>query len=407
MALYEYEGVDGQGKSARGVLEADNPRAARSLLKKEGVFATSLNEVRREEVKEEIQSEGFSFGKAISGTELAMLTRQLATLLEAGMPLVDALGSLVEQTEAPKARLILSTVRQRVSEGAQFNEALADHPRVFADFYRNMIRAGEAGGNLELVLKRLADFLENQVAFKRKVQAAMAYPILMGVVAVLVLVILMAKVVPQITGVFANLGRELPPTTKALLAVSGLFKDYWIFGFALLIGAALGIRRYGQTPAGRRNLHQWALKTPRFGTFVRMAALARFTRTLGTLVGAGVPLLESMSVSRPIVDNAIIEEALERASEDVREGKSLSQALKESGQFPSEVRRMVAVGEESGALGPMLLKVSESYESRLESLVVSLTSLLEPLMILTMGGVVGFIVYAILRPIFDLTEAIK
>lgn len=407
MALYEYTGLDAGGGAARGVVEADSPRSARAALKKDGVFATAISEVRREEIRAENATGGFSFRKPISQTELAMLTRQLATLLEAGLPLVDALGSLVDQADAGKARLIVSSVRQRVNEGAQFHEALSDHPAVFTDFYRNMVRAGEAGGTLSLVLARLADFLENQVAFRRKVQAAMAYPILMGVVAVGVLVILMARVVPQITSVFANLGRELPPTTRALLAVSDVFKDYWIFGFALILICVVMVSRYGQTEGGRRHIHQMMLKIPRLGAFTRMAALARFNRTLATLVGAGVPLLDAISVARPVVGNAIIEEAVEKSAILVREGKSLSTALRETGEFPSDMRRMVAVGEESGALDAMLAKVAQGYESRLEALVVSLTSLLEPLMILTMGGLVGFIVYAILRPIFDLTEAIR
>lgn len=407
MALYEWVGLDDRGRSARGVVESDSPRSARASLKKDGVFATDVTEVRREEIKAETKSVGVSLRKPISATELSMLTRQLATLIEAGLPLVDALGSLVEQTEAEKPRLILSSVRQRVNEGAAFHEALSDHPAVFTDFYRNMVRAGEAGGTLELVLTRLADFLENQVAFRRKVQSAMAYPILMGVVAVGVMVLLMTRVVPQITSVFANLGRELPPTTKLLLAVSGAFRDWWIVGLLLLCALAVGFQRYVATEAGRAHVHRVTLKIPRIGAFFRMAALARFTRTLATLVGAGVPLLDAMNVARPVVGNAVIEGAIEKAAVEVREGKSLSNALRDTGEFPSEVRRMVAVGEESGALDAMLSKVAQGYEQRLEALVVSLTSLIEPLMILTMGGVVGFIVYSILRPIFDLTEAIK
>lgn len=407
MALYEYEGLDGQGKHAAGVVEADNPRSARAQLKKEGVFASGLSEVVEKKETRSDAPDPVSFGRAISPTDLAMLTRQLATLLEAGLPLVDALGSLVEQTEIEKQRLVLSRIRQRVNEGVAFHEALGDHPKVFENFYRNMVRAGEAGGNLDLVLTRLADFLENQVAFRRKVQAAMAYPILMGVVAVVVLVVLLGRVVPQITSVFANLGRELPPTTKALLYVSGIFKDYWVLAFALILLMVYGVMRYAATEAGRYRVHQFLLKVPRLGVFLRMAALARFSRTLGTLVSAGVPLLGAMEVARPVVGNAVLEKALLEAAVSVREGRSLSNALKDSGEFPSELRRMVAVGEESGALDSMLLKVSSSYETRLEALVVSLTSLLEPLMILTMGALVGFVVYAILRPIFDLTDAIR
>lgn len=407
MALYEYEGLDGQGKKHTGVVEADSPRSARNQLKKEGIFVTGTVEASAGEVHEETLRRSVYFGREINATELAMITRQLATLIGAGLPLVDALGSLIEQIESARTRRVLSGVRQKVNEGGSFYEALTAYPKVFDEFYRNMVRAGEVGGTLELVLTRLADFLEKQVAFRRKVQASMAYPVLMAVVAVAVLIVLMAKVVPQITSVFANLGKELPPTTKLLLFVSGLVKSYWVAGVILFALGLFFLDRYSRTPHGRLRMHQFALALPRAGAFYRTAALSRLSRTLGTLVGAGVPLLDALAVARPVVGNAVIEDALERSAVLVREGWSLSAAMKESGEFPSEIRRMVAVGEESGALETMLLKVSESYETRLEAVVVSLTSLLEPLMILGMGLIVGFVVYSILLPIFNLTEAIR
>lgn len=407
MALFEYEGLDGQGKRHSGIVEADSPRLARSQLKKEGLFVTSTTEAAAGEVHEETFKRAVHFGRDISRTELAMITRQLATLIGAGLPLVDALGSLIDEIDSDRTERVLSGVRQKVNEGASFFDALSAYPKVFDEFYRNMVRAGEVGGTLELVLTRLADFLEKQVAFRRKVQASMAYPVLMAVVAVSVLIVLMAKVVPQITGVFANLGKELPFTTKTLLFISGLVKSYWLAGVILFCLLLYIIDRYARTPHGRMRVHQFLLTVPRVGTFYRTAALSRLSRTLGTLVGAGVPLLEALAVARPVVGNAVLEEALERSAVLVREGWSLSAAMKESGEFPSEIRRMVAVGEESGALEHMLLKVSESYETRLEAVVVSLTSLLEPLMILGMGLVVGFVVYSILLPIFNLTEAIR
>jgi len=408
LALYEYTGMDARGKNARGVVDADSPRAARAQLKKDGILATTLEEVRREEV-EAAKSSGFSLslGKKINLLELAMVTRQLSTLLEAGLPLVDALGSLVDETDVEKTRLVLSSVRQRVNEGASFYEALSEHPKAFSEFYRNMVRAGEAGGTLELVLDRLADFLESSVAFRRKVRSAMSYPILMAVVAVAVLVLLLGKVVPQVTGVFDNLGRELPATTKMLLAVSDVVQHYWVFVMVVVAVLGYALMRFEKSEVGRRVIHTYVLRVPRLGNFVRLAALSRFAKTLGTLIAAGVGLLEALAIAKPVIGNAVIERAVDETVDDVREGKSLSQAMRDTGQFPSEIRRMVSVGEESGQLDSMLLRVAQSYEDRLDALVVSLTSLLEPLMILVMGGVVGFVVYSILRPIFDLTEAIR
>lgn len=406
MAIFEYEGMDSQGKAVRGIVDSDSPRSARASLKKEGIFATSLEVAEREEHPTATHSAPF-WRRSIPQTELALLTRQLATLLDAGLPLVGALSSLVEQTEEERTRLILSQLRERVNEGKSFYEALGEHPRTFTEFYRNMVRAGEAGGTLPLVLARLADFLEDSLAFRRKVQAAMTYPVIMGVVGVSVLLFLLTNVVPQVTGIFTNLGKELPPTTRMLLAVSDGAQKYWPALLGLALAAGISVAAYLRTPGGRLSVDGLMLATPRLGHFLRLAALARFCKTLGTLLAGGVPLLEALTISSPVVGNAVIENALSTVGEDVREGKSLAQSLKNTGQFPSDVRQMVAVGEESGALDTMLLKISATYEGRVGAAVAALTSLLGPLMILAMGVVVGFVVYAILRPIFDLTEAIR
>jgi general secretion pathway protein F len=406
MAVYEYEGIDGNGKTVRGIVDSDSPRSARALLKRDGVFATALVIAERSEHPTSTTAAPF-WRRSIPLGQLALITRQLSTLLNAGLPLVSALTSLVEQTEEERTRLIYSQIRERVNEGKSFYEALAEHPRTFSDFYRNMVRAGEAGGTLPLVLARLADFLEASMAFRQKVQAAMTYPAIMGVVGVSVLMFLLTSVVPQITGIFTNLGKELPPATRVLLALSNAARDYWILGVGFLAAAGILIASYIRTPAGKLQLHGTLLRIPRVGTFLRLAALARFCKTLGTLVAGGVPLLVALDISRPVVGNAPIEQSLEQVSNDVREGRSLSQALKSTGHFPSDVRQMVAVGEESGTLDSMLLKIADTYEGRVGAAVASLTSLMGPLMILFMGVAVGFVVYAILLPIFNLTEALR
>ncbi len=406
MAVYEYEGIDGRGKNVRGIIDSESPRSARSKLKKEGIFASSVEEAAKEHVQA-ATGRGSIFSRGFSLSEQALITRQLATLLDAGLPLVDALGSLLEQIESERPRLILTQVRERVNEGTSFHEALGDHPSVFSDLYRNMVRAGESSGTLALVLEQLADLLESSLELRRKIQSAMAYPILMSAVAVIILSLLMIKVVPQLTQVFDNMGRELPPSTKALLAFSGYAQSYWPFALIACIGLGFAYISYNRTAAGRMKIDAIKLGIPRVGGLVRLTAQARFARTLGALLSAGVPLLDSLSICKPVVGNRVIEAAIDEVGEDVREGLSLHEAMRLTGQFPSEVRQMVAVGEDSGALDKMLMKVAHSFEGRLDGVVVALTSILEPLMILAMGAAVGFVVFAIMSPIVDMSGAIQ
>jgi len=405
LAVYEYAGLDGKGKEVSGIIEADNPRLARSRLKAEGIFASSLEEAKVKSTGKE-RSFNISFRPAIGVGELALVTRQVGTLIDAGLPLVDALGSIIEQTEASRSRRVLSQIRQKVNEGMTFHDALAEHPREFSSFYRNMVRAGEAGGDLAMVLDRLADFLESSIALKRKVQAAMIYPIIMTLLGAGILIYLLGSVVPQVTGIFEDLGRALPAPTKLLLLLSDGVREYWFIGLIALIALFIGLSSWVRTPKGRYTFHSFLLKLPRVGNFIRVTALARFAKTLGTLTTGGVNLLNALEISQPVLGNAVIEKAIEEIREDVREGKSFRAAMQKTGHFPSEMRQMVGVGEESGALDRMLLKIAQGYEARVEAAVASLTALLEPLMILAMGVAVGFVVLAILLPIFDLTEAL-
>lgn len=407
MPVFEYEGIDRRGKNVRGIVDAESPRGARARLKGDGIFATELGEAEREKATSGAKTSIFSLKRGIPLPQLALLTRQLATLLDAGLPLVDALGSMVEQTEAERTRLILSQVRERVNEGASLSDALGEHDRVFSSFYCNMAASGEASGMLPVVLERLADFLESSLALRRKIMAALTYPVLMGIVAVVILSLLMIVVVPQVTKVFTDLGKELPTATRVLLSISEISRDWWPLALFLTVASFFGLSAYQRTESGREQIDRLLLKIPRVGSLVRLAAQVRFTKTLGTLISAGVPLLTALDICRPVVSNAVIERALAKATDEVREGKSLHMALKDTGQFPVEVRQMVAVGEQSGAIDRMLLKVSVAFEARLEAVVASLTSLLEPLMILGMGGVVGFVIYAILMPIFELTGAMQ
>ncbi len=405
MPVFEYEGLDSRGRSVRGIVDAEGPRAARAKLRRDGVFATRVAEARRvERGRRWARLPGFQSG--LTTNELALLTRQLSTLIDAGLPLVSALSALLDQSDAPRVRRVLSQVREGVNEGKAFHEVLADHPRSFPDIYRNMVRSGEASGTLPLVLGRLADFLEDSVAFQHKLRSALVYPILMGVLGTGILWFLMTGVVPRVTGIFEDMNRALPLPTRLLLGLSGWMQAYgWVF-LPVGLGVFLAVRRYGRTPGGRLVLHGWVLRLPAVGRFVQVVAVSRFTRTLGTLVGSGVPLLTALDISRAVLGNAVLERAVETARDEVREGRALHQALRDTGRFPSVVCQMVAVGEESGALDALLLKVSDAFEARVEAAVATLTSLIEPLMILALGGAVGFVVLAILLPIFEMSQIV-
>lgn len=406
MAVFEYEGLDAKGRRAKGIIDADGLRAARAKLKQQGIFATGLSEAKRSGSSESKAGEGF-FPRKIAVKELALLTRQLATLLSAGLPLVSALGALLEQSDSEKTTRIMSQLREKVNEGKSFHEALEDHAKSFPDIYRNMIRSGEASGTLPLVMGRLADFMESSAAFRNKLMTALAYPVLMGFLGMGILWFLLSYVVPKVTGIFDSLKMTLPLATRMLLALSGAFRQYWWVGLASAAATVFGFFKYYKTPDGRMTVHGILLKTPAVGKFIRVVAVSRFSKTLGTLLSSGVPLLTALGISRSVLGNAVLEKAVEEAATEVREGKSLAAALRARNCFPSAVCQMVGVGEESGAMDELLLKVSEAYESQVEAAMATLTSLLEPLMILGMAVVVGFVVIAILLPMMEMTQGIK
>lgn len=405
MPVFEYEGLDARGRTTRGIVDADGPRAVRAKLKRQGVFATRVAEVRREE-SAAAKERAPLFSRGVRVGELALLTRQIATLLEAGLPLVAALGALLEQTENQRLSRILSQVREGVNEGKSFHEVLGEHPRSFPEIYRNMVRSGEASGTLPLVLSRLADFLEGSVAFRQKLQAALVYPILMTILGAGILWFLLTSVVPRVTSIFDDMQKALPAPTRMLLATSNALQEYGWIAVPVLLLFFLGLRRYGRTPAGRLVLHGLVLRTPALGRFVRLVAVSRFSKTLGTLLTGGVPLLTALDISRAVLGNAVLERAVEQVRDDVREGRSLRDALRATRQFPSVMCQMVGVGEESGSLDELLLKVSDAFEGQVEAAVATLTSLLEPLMILGMGLAVGFVVLAILLPIFEMSQLV-
>jgi general secretion pathway protein F len=404
MPIFEYRGFNEAGRSVDGIREAESPKGLRALLRKEGVFVSEVKaeEVKKRETAEEQADVRRLWSGRISAEEVSIMTRQLATLVGAGIPLVEALTALVDQIDHERLKRVVSQVKQRVNEGSTLADAMALHPRVFSQLFINMIRAGEHSGALHVVLIRLADFTEAQARLRSKVMGTMAYPIIMVIIGTLIMGILMTVVVPKVTKMFDDMKMTLPLPTRILMFVSGTLQNYWYaFLLAFLLGA-YGLWRYIHTPNGRTWWDRKTLNAPIFGKIVRMLAIARFSRTLSTLLKSGVPLLTSMDIVKAIVTNTILSGVIEQSRDAIKEGESIAAPLRRSGEFPPMVYHMVSIGERSGQLEEMLLNVANAYDAQVETRMTALTSLLEPVMIVAMGGVVAFIVMAILLPILQM-----
>ncbi len=409
MPVFKYKGLTTAGKSVSGIRDADSPRTLRSLLKKDGIFLTDVSEQKsvRSGAAGGTVPVTRKFGQKVSAQELGVITRQLATLLHAGVTLVESLSALVDQAENDYLKLVLSQVKQRVNEGSSLADSMGQHPKVFPSLYCNMIRAGESSGAMDVVLNRLADFTEGQAKLRSKVIGTLMYPAIMIIIGMGILAILFIVVIPKITKIFEDLHATLPLPTRILLGMSHFLADYWWAVAILLIGLGFFHVRYIKTPVGRTKWDRFKLNMPIFGSIVRMLAISRFSRTLSTLLSSGVPLLTSMNIVKNIVNNKVIADALEDAKGSITEGESIAAPLKRSGEFPPLVIHMIAVGERSGQLEGMLDNVADSYQYQAETRINALTSLLEPLMIVMMGGAVGFMVFSILLPILQLNEFAK
>lgn len=406
MPVYEYKGVTSQGKKVSGVQDGEGLKSVKTKLKKEGVIVLEIHEgssaraARRE-------TASFTFGSRVKLTDLANATRQLATLLSSGLPLMEALSVLVEQEETSALKGALSSVRDAVREGASLADALKANPKAFSQLYINMVSAGEMSGTLDITLDRLADFLDEQVRFRGKIAAALAYPAFMTVIGVGMLFFIFSFVMPRVVGMFEDMKQELPFITLMLLAFVRFLSSFW---WALLIaigGAAYYVRKYIHTPAGRAALDARLLRLPVFGGLIRMIAVSRFTRTLGTLLQSGVPTLTALDIVKSVVGNTVLADAIQKARENVREGEPIADPLRRSGLFPPVVVQMVAVGEKSGELEKMLLKISDSFDRTVETRITGLMALMEPIIILAMGLIIGFVVVAIMLPMLEMSSGIK
>ena len=410
MPVFEYKGLTEAGKAIRGVRDADTAKTLRGLLRKEGVFLTEVvseKEAGAAAAKSREVSVAKFLTSRVSTTDVAIMTRQLAVLIGAGVALVEALSALQEQVDHERLKLIVSQVKTRVNEGASLADAMAQHPRAFTTLYVNMIRAGESSGALDVVLVRLADFTESQARLKSKIVGTLTYPAVMMVIGSVIMGVLLTVVVPKVTKIFEDNRITLPLTTRTLIGLSNFARDYWWL-LLMLIGFSIwSFLRWKKTKAGRLQWDRLTLTAPIFGKLIRMIAIARFSRTLATLLKSGVPLLSAMDIVRNIVDNAVLSDIIEKSCESIREGESIAAPLKRSGEFPPLVYHMIAIGERSGQLEEMLVNVANAYETQVDVRITALTSLLEPVMIVAMGGGVAFVVFSILMPILQLNTMVR
>jgi general secretion pathway protein F len=405
MAVFEFRGVVAATcKAVRGVRDAENPKVLRAALRRDGILLTLANEEAAGKAKSSREIDLFKYFRRVGAADVAILTRQLATLVRAGIPLVESIGALVDQVEKEELKRVLTVVREKLNEGTSFAKALEQHPKAFPPIFVNMVAAGEASGTLEQVLERLADFMEAQARLRSKVSAALAYPVLMAIIGMLLISVLMVAVVPKVTAIFESLDRALPWYTQVLIGTSNFLAGYWWLLSMMIAGGIWWFRRWKKTAEGRMRWDAICLKAPIFGRLLRMLAVARFAKTLATLLAAGVPLLKAMEIVKNVLDNALLEKVVEDATGSIREGESIADPLKRSGQFPPIVTHMIAVGEKSGQLEQMLESVAEAYDAQVETNVQALTSLLEPLMIVVMGAAVGFIAFAIMMPLIQMNE---
>lgn len=402
MPVFAYKALDQSGRSVEGLKEADSPRTLRTVLRRDGLFLTDVTgEKQARAASPEVNVRRWVGGR-VKADDVAVATRQLAVLVNAGIPLVEALTALVEQVEHERLKRVLSAVKQRVNEGSSLAEALAQHPKAFSSLYVNMIRAGESSGALDVVLFRLADFTESQARLKAKVLGTLTYPAAMMIIGAVIMGILFTVVIPKITKVFEDTKVVLPWTTRFLIGFSTFVHDWW-WALGLLVAAAVYVfLRWRRTPVGRARWDIWVLDAPIFGPLVRQVAVARFSRTLATLLKSGVPLLTALDIVRNIVGNTRLAAVIEEARESIKEGESIAAPLKRSGEFPPLVYHMIAIGEKSGELEEMLGNVANAYDSQVETKIAALTSLLEPVMIVVMGVAVAFIVFSILMPILQI-----
>ncbi len=404
MGAFEYVALDSGGKEKKGVLEGDTARQVRQQLRDKGWMPLDVQEASQREARS--QRRTIRMRRGVSATDLALITRQLATLVRSGLPLEESLRAASQQTEKARLKSMLMAVRSRVMEGHTLATGLGDFPHVFPELYRTTVSAGEQSGHVDVVLERLADYTESRQQMQQKIQLALFYPALLTLVAVIVVIALMTYVVPQVVQVFENIGQELPWLTQTLIAISDFLRHKGIVALLLLAVAGGGIAWVLRKEGPKRRFHRVLLRLPLIGRLVRGINAGRFARTFSIVTASGVPVLEGLRIAAQVMSNLPMREAVDEATRLVREGASIYAALDKSGYFPPMMVHLIASGESSGKLEEMLERAAVNQEREIETLVSAIMGLFEPVLILVMGGLVLIIVLAILLPIFNLNQLV-
>ena len=408
MGAFEFAALDQSGKEKKGVLEGDSPRAIRQQLRDQGLIPLSVNEAsQRESSAGDDKRFKLTIRRGISATDLALLTRQLSTLVRSGLPLDEATSTIARQSEKPRLKSLMLGVRAKVMEGHSLAEGLGKFPRVFPELYRATVAAGEQSGHLDTILERLADYTEQRQVMAQRIQMAMFYPAILTFMAIGVVSVLLGYVVPQVVEVFEDMGQELPLMTRILIAVSAVFRDYFLYMFFGGIGLVVATVYILKKPGPKYKFHNFVLKLPVLGRFTRGVNTARFARTLSILAASGVTILDALRIASQVVSNLPMREAVKAAAVKVREGGGLANSLEQSGYFPPMTVNLIASGEISGNLEEMLERASINQEREQETQISFLMSMLEPVLIIVMGMVVLFIVMATLLPIFNMNQLIS
>ena len=399
MAVFVYTGRTRGGQTITGEMEGANREAVVARLRSQQVIATAVRTTPKD-----ITIPGL--GGKVSDRDIVVFTRQFATMIDAGLPLVQCLEILASQQDNKTLKKTLTEIRQSVEGGSTFAAALKQHPKVFSSLYANMVEAGEAGGILDTILNRLAQYMEKAMSLKKKVKSAMIYPSTIITVAVLVVIFLLVFVIPTFKAMFEGFGAALPLPTQIVLELSRIVRTYFVVGVAVLVGGIVGLRWWYGTDAGKTNIDRLLLRMPIIGLLIRKVAVAKFTRTLGTLISSGVAILDGLDITARTAGNKIVEMAVLRTRASISEGKTIAEPLRESGVFPPMVVQMIAVGEQTGALDAMLGKIADFYDEEVDTAVANLTSLLEPLLMVFLGVVIGGVVIAMYLPIFKLVQVV-
>ncbi len=404
MGAFEFVALDKSGKESKGLLEGDTPKHVRQMLRERHLLPVKVTEVAGKESKRQT---GLTLRRGLSAAELALVTRQLATLAEAGLPLEEALLAVSQQNENPRAQSILLGVRSRVMEGHTLADGLADFPQAFPDLYRATVAAGEQSGHLDAVLNRLADFTESRQILQQQIRNAMIYPVALVVTAVAIISFMLAYVVPKVVYIFENYDQQLPVLTRAMIASSDFIRGYW-FAIIAVVGLVIfGLRYLLKKEGPRRKYHRMLLRIPIVAKLTRGINTARFTQTLSILAGSGVPILESLRIAAQVVVNIPMREAVEEASLRIREGAMISRSLASSKLFPPMTTHLISSGEASGKLEEMLARAATNQEREVDGLVSTLLGIMQPLLVIVMAFIVLLIVLAILLPIFEINNLIR